>query len=51
MMNKKMCIIIALVVMLFISISSMVYATDSLVELKNTELKEIELKKETVRSS
>lgn len=45
-MNKKICIIIALVVMVFISISSVVYATNSLAELK-----EIELKKETVRAS
>lgn len=45
-MNKKMCIIITLVVMVFISISSVVYATTSLAELK-----EIELKKETVRAS
>lgn len=45
-MNKKICIIVALVVMVFISISSVVYATNSLAELK-----EIELKKETVRAS
>lgn len=47
MMNKKICIIITLVVMVFISISNVVYATDSLVELKEIALEE----KETVRSS
>lgn len=50
-MNKKMCIIIVLVVMVFMSISRVVYATNSLVKIKDTELKAIEEKKETVRSS
>lgn len=42
-MNKKMCIIMVLVVMVFMNISSMVYAADSLVELKEIE--------ETVKAS
>lgn len=46
-MNKKVCIIITLVVMVFISISSVVYATNSLGELREIALEE----KETVRAS